>query len=253
MPDAPAPAVAVRDLRFGYPGGGLVLDIPSLELARGEMALLHGPSGGGKTTLLGLIAGVIASPPGAVTVLDRDLGRLSAAERDRFRGAHVGYLFQLFNLIPYLTAAENIGLPCRLSAERRARLGGASPDEAVAALAERLGIAELLERPVARLSVGQQQRVAAARALIGAPELVLADEPTSALDAAHRARFLELLFARCAEAGAALLFVSHDEGLRGLFPRAIALADVDRAAAGGRPEPSGVAYADAAGPGEPRP
>jgi len=227
----PDPAVAVRDLRFGYPGAGLVLDVPALDLARGELALLHGPSGGGKTTLLGLIAGVVAAPPGSVAVLGRDLGRCSAAERDRFRGAHLGYVFQLFNLIPSLPAAENIGLPCRLSPERRARLGGAPLDEAVASLAERLGIADLLDRHIGRLSVGQQQRVAAARALIGSPELVLADEPTSALDAAHRARFLELLFARCAEAGAALLFVSHDEGLRGLFPRAIALADIDRSEA----------------------
>lgn len=223
---APAePAIAIRDLWFAYPGGGDGLRIAAFDVARGEQVILHGPSGGGKTTLLGVIAGVLRAS-GRVAVLGHDLTVLPQAARDRFRGAHVGYIFQQFNLIPYLTVAENIGLPCRVSAARRARLAGRPIAEAVAEMAERLAIADLLERPVTRLSVGQQQRVAAARALIGAPELVLADEPTSALDAGHRERFLELLFASCAAAAATLLFVSHDPGLRGLFGRAVALGEI---------------------------
>ena len=224
------PAIAVRGLRFAYPDGEPILDIDRFEVARRERVLVHGPSGGGKSTLLGLLAGVIPAQAGQVIVLGTDLGGLSTGRRDRFRGEHIGYIFQMFNLIPYLSVAENIGLPCRLSAERRARLG-APLSQAVSDVASRLGIGDLLGRPVTRLSVGQQQRVAAARALIGAPELVLADEPTSALDADHRARFLELLFESCHAAGSALVFVSHDRGLATHFDREVSMADIDRTAA----------------------
>lgn len=141
----------------------------------------------------------------------------------------MGYIFQMFNLIPYLSALENIVLPCRLSGPRRARVEGPLED-AARALGERLEIsAELAKRP-GELSVGQQQRVAAARALLGAPDLVVADEPTSALDADRRARFLELLFQSCREAGSTLLFVSHDRSLEPLFDRSLALGEVNRAA-----------------------
>jgi putative ABC transport system ATP-binding protein len=162
-----------------------------------------------------------------VRVLGTDLTRLSNRRRDAFRAAHVGYIFQLFNLIPYLSVQENIVLPCRVSRERRARLGGTFPDEAAITLAEALEIGDLLRENVTRLSVGQQQRVAAARALIGSPELVIADEPTSALDSDRRERFLELLFARCADAGATLVFVSHDRQLEHVFDRAVSLADLN--------------------------
>src|SRR5690606_7736798 len=139
------------------------------------------------------LAGVLVPQKGQVRLLGEDLAAASPAARDRFRADHLGYIFQSFNLIPYLGVAENIALPIHFSSRRRSRMRAASLDAEVRRLAEALGIGELLSRPVTELSVGQQQRVAVARALIGHPELVLADEPTSALDQDHRERFLQLL------------------------------------------------------------
>ena len=225
--DGSATAVLLRDVRFAYRTGADVLHVPALAVPRGERVFVFGPSGSGKTTLLGLMAGVLRATAGTVQVLGRDLGALSGAERDAFRAEHVGYVFQQFNLIPYLSVRENVTLPARLSARRRARLQGESPDAAAAHLADRLGIRELLDERVTALSVGQQQRVAAARALLGRPELVIADEPTSALDADRREAFLALLFASCAEAGSTLVFVSHDRALEPLFDRALSLPELN--------------------------
>jgi putative ABC transport system ATP-binding protein len=226
-----APAAELRDVRFAYRRGPDVLDLAELRVERGERLFLHGPSGSGKTTLLGLLAGVLAPRSGSVTVLGTPLGSLSGGLRDRFRAEHLGYVFQMFNLIPYLSVRENIVLPCRLSSRRRARLAGRDLTAEAATLAARLEIDGLLDSPVTELSVGQQQRVAVARALIGAPELVVCDEPTSALDTDRRDRFLELLFARCEEAGSALVFVSHDLALAPRFGRTVALRELNRAAA----------------------
>ncbi len=227
-PDA-SDAVAIADLRFAYRTGPPVLDIAAMRIARRERVFLYGPSGSGKTTLLGVLAGVLVPREGTVRVLGEELGRLTSSRRDAFRAQHIGYIFQMFNLIPYLSVVDNITLPCRLDAGRRARVRG-DLDQAAVALAARLEIEELIRSPVTDLSVGQQQRVAAARALLGAPELVVADEPTSALDADRRQRFLELLFQSCEEAGSTLIFVSHDRSLEPLFDRAISLPDVNRAA-----------------------
>lgn len=222
-------AVALHEVRFAYPGSAPVLDIPALHISRGERVFLHGPSGSGKTTLLGLIAGVLKPSAGNVTVLGSELGAMGSASRDRFRAAHVGYVFQMFNLIPYLSVRDNITLPVKLSSERRARLNGADADEEAHRLAAGLEIEPLLAQPVNALSVGQQQRVAVARALIGAPELIVCDEPTSALDADRRERFLELLFTSIERAGSTLMFVSHDLSLAVRFGRTIALPKVNRA------------------------
>jgi putative ABC transport system ATP-binding protein len=224
------PAVAIEDAAFAYTRGATVLQVPELRVERGERLFIYGPSGSGKTTLLGLVSGVLRADAGAVRVLGSDFSTLSNGRRDAFRAAHIGYIFQLFNLIPYLSVQENILLPCRVSRVRRARLGDASPDEAARRLAASLGIDALLHEGVTKLSVGQQQRVAAARALIGAPELVIADEPTSALDSDRRETFLQLLFERCTAADATLLFVSHDRQLEHMFDRALSLADLNRAA-----------------------
>jgi putative ABC transport system ATP-binding protein len=225
-----ADAVAARDIAFAYRAGRPVLSIARLDVARGERVFVYGPSGSGKTTLLGLLAGVLRADRGTLTVLGQDLARLSGGRRDAFRAVHVGYIFQMFNLIPYLSVSDNITLPCRIHAARRARLGEVSPAREAARLMEHLGIAAFADEPVTELSVGQQQRVAAARALIGAPELVIADEPTSALDTDRRERFLELLFASCAEAGSTLVFVSHDRQLEPLFDRGISLPEINAAA-----------------------
>jgi len=219
----PAAAVHCVDLGFAYRAGREVLRLDPFTIARGERLFLHGPSGSGKTTLLGLLAGVLTPTAGRVEILGTNIATLPSSQRDAFRGVHLGYLFQLFNLIPWLTVMENITLPCRLHAARRARLGTETPDAAAHRLAERLEIASFLGTPVTELSVGQQQRVAAARALIGAPELVIADEPTSALDTDLRDRFLELLFEQIGEAKATLLFVSHDLALGTRFDRVASL------------------------------
>jgi putative ABC transport system ATP-binding protein len=228
---AAPPAVELSDVRFAYRAGTDVVAIESLVIPRGETVFLHGPSGSGKTTLLGLLAGVLQADRGAVRILGTDITRLSSGERDAFRAQHLGYVFQQFNLIPYLSVRENILLPVRLDAARRARLGGADPVQAADALARDLDIAGAVQSKVTELSVGQQQRVAVARALIASPEVVICDEPTSALDSDRRTRFLELLFKSCTKAGATLVFVSHDLSLQPLFSRAVSLPTVNRASA----------------------
>ncbi len=226
MSDA-APAIAVEQLRFAYRSGAPVLDIEALTVHAGERVFLHGPSGTGKTTLLGLIAGVLVPTSGTVSVFGQNLATLRPGARDAFRGVNLGYLFQLFNLIPWLSVVDNIALPARLHRGRAARIEG-SLDAEARRLAEALELGAYVERAVTDLSVGQQQRVAAARALIGSPKLVIADEPTSALDTDLRDRFLELLFAQCQAAGATLLFVSHDLSLGQRFDRVLALGSLNR-------------------------
>lgn len=221
-------AIDIEGLHFAYRSGPPVLDIPSLRVARGERTFMFGPSGSGKTTLLGVLAGVLGAKTGRVTVLGEDLTTLSGSRRDAFRAAHIGYVFQMFNLIPYLSVLDNIQLPCRMHPARRARLGDADMKETARALAEHLEIDHMLDRPVTELSVGQQQRVAACRALMGSPELVIADEPTSSLDFDRREAFLELLFRECERVGATLVFVSHDRTLADLFSEQISLPDVNR-------------------------
>lgn len=227
---AGTPAVELSALRFAYRTGKDVLSIDHLVIDRGETVFLHGPSGSGKTTLLGILAGVLQATSGHVKVLGADFSALSSGARDAFRARHLGYVFQMFNLIPYLSVRENILLPIRLDAHRRARLGARSLPDAVSDIAGQLDIAELLDAPIGELSVGQQQRVAAARALIGAPEVIIADEPTSALDTDRREQFLQLLFASCRSAGATLIFVSHDHTLMPLFSRTVELSEINRAA-----------------------
>ncbi|MEO7997401.1 MAG: ABC transporter ATP-binding protein [Gemmatimonadaceae bacterium] len=228
------PAVELEKLRFAYGAGPNVLAIDALRIARGETVFLHGSSGSGKTTLLGLLAGVLRASSGSVKVLGSDFTTMSSGARDSFRAKHLGYVFQMFNLIPYLSVQENILLPCRLDATRRERVGSQSLPDAAREMAEQLDIAQFLQRPVTQLSVGQQQRVAAARALIGHPEVVIADEPTSALDTDRREAFLKLLFASCDKAGATLVFVSHDLTLQPLFKRTVELSAINTASQSGK-------------------
>ncbi|MCB1317493.1 MAG: ABC transporter ATP-binding protein [Leptospiraceae bacterium] len=221
-------AVQIENLVFGYKPEQPVLNISDLSINRGERVFIHGPSGSGKTTLLGLLHGVLAADNGRLEILGHNLTAMSGGKKDTFRGSHMGYIFQMFNLIPYLNVRENIVLPCRINRARHDRLQGRNVNDAAAELAEHLGIASFLEKDVTELSVGQQQRVAAARALIGGPEIIIADEPTSALDTDHRQGFLKLLFESCEQNNATLLFVSHDRGLAELFHRSIALHEINR-------------------------
>jgi putative ABC transport system ATP-binding protein len=222
-------AVEIANLNFRYRAAKTVLKIAELNIARGEKVFLYGPSGCGKTTLLGILAGVLQASEGSVKILGRDLTSMSGPARDALRGAHIGYIFQMFNLIPYLSVLENIMLPCQISPERRLRLNGRSRAAEGRNLAERLGIGQMVNEKVLDLSVGQQQRVAAARALLGAPELIIADEPTSSLDEDHREGFLQLLFDQCRDLGSTLIFVSHDRRMTPLFDRAVSLPEINRA------------------------
>jgi putative ABC transport system ATP-binding protein len=220
-------AVDIEKLVFSYRPPKAVLKIRELAIAKGEKLFLHGPSGSGKTTLLGILSGVLKANEGSIKVLEQDLARMSSSARDALRGAHIGYIFQMFNLIPYLNVFENIVLPCQVNRERGQRLNGVPLEKAAKGIAERLGIGSIVFEKVTDLSVGQQQRVAAGRALLGAPELIIADEPTSALDEDHRRDFLDLLFVQCREIGSTLIFVSHDRRMMPLFDRGISLSEIN--------------------------
>ena len=234
------PIIALSELRFRWRAQGPeTLRIDALEVAAGERLFVEGPSGSGKSTLLGLLAGVNQPQQGRIQVLGERLDQLSPTARDRFRADHIGYLFQLFNLIPYLGILDNVTLPARFSRHRRARALARSPS-LVAEAKRLLTHLDLDQRALARqavseLSIGQQQRVAAARALFGSPALLIADEPTSSLDADRRRAFLELLFAECAETGSTLIFVSHDASLEGLFDRTLRLPELNQATDRGGP------------------
>ena len=222
------PAIELQDLAFDWSAGEPLLSIPHLEVARGERVLLHGPSGSGKSTLLGLVGGVIVPSRGSIRLLGEELTALSPARRDAFRAEHLGFIFQLFNLVPYLSVLENVLLPLRFSGARRARV--ADPHAEALRLLAALGLEDprLIARHVTGLSVGQQQRVAAARALLGRSELLIADEPTSSLDSDARESFLALLMRECTAAGTSVLFVSHDRSLGASFDRSLSLAELNR-------------------------
>lgn len=224
-----APLLSIEDLRFRWPKADAdCLVIDRFELRRGQTTFLRGPSGCGKSTLLSLVAGVLTANRGTVRLLGHDWQQLSSSRRDRLRADHVGYIFQQFNLLPYLSVLDNVLLACRFSARRTAQAGAAR--QTAQRLLEQVGLrASEWSRRASDLSVGQQQRVAAARALIGRPDLVIADEPTSALDEALRDAFMDLLLHSCAEAGSALLFVSHDARLASRFQRQLDLTSINQA------------------------
>jgi putative ABC transport system ATP-binding protein len=235
MPTDPTAAVAVRDLRFRYPHSKAdAIALPRFDVGAGEQVFVRGPSGCGKTTLLSLLAGVLLPSSGTVIVAGQAWSALSAARRDRLRADRVGYIFQQFNLLPYLSVLDNVLLPCSFSSLRRQGAGGTRSEIRSSALRllDQMGLdASFADREAAGLSVGQQQRVGAARALIGKPGLVIADEPTSALDEDRRESFMRVLLEACSEAGSALVFVSHDARLANRFTRQVDLARVNQAAA----------------------
>ena len=223
----------LRNVQFAWPGqNAFALRINDFTLKRGERVLLLGPSGGGKSTLLNLLAGVVTPQSGSVELLGTDIAILSSAARDRFRAEHLGIVFQMFNLLPYGSVVDNVLLPLSFAPKRHARAAAGAPAGDVGVEARRLlralGLEQrsLIEGMVATLSVGQQQRVAAARALIGAPEIILADEPTSALDRDRQQKFLDLLFAQLSETNSSMIMVSHDEAVAAHFDRVCRLEDV---------------------------
>ena len=230
-PEKPSPdIVRMSKVRFRWSGArGFSLAIDEFALPARERVLLVGPSGAGKSTFLSLLCGIVTPQAGRLEVLGTDMTKLSGAARDHFRAEHFGIIFQMFNLLPYGSILDNVLLPLSFAKKRRAR---AAESRAVDSEAQRLltslGLdpAELDGLSTAHLSVGQQQRVAAARALIGRPELIVADEPTSALDRDHQQAFLDLLFAEIDAAGASLIMVSHEEELGTRFDRVLRLEDI---------------------------
>lgn len=217
--------VELDQVTFRWPGQKAdTIAIDQLRIDAGEHLFVRGASGSGKTTLLNLLAGIHVPTTGNVRLLGTDLAKLSASRRDRFRADHIGVIFQQFNLLPYLSIVENVTVASAFS--RRSRRTNRELNETARGLLRSLNLPdELHSSPVAELSVGQQQRVAVARALIGGPEILIADEPTSALDADNRDRFLDLLFHEAEAQGCTLIFVSHDPQLAHRFDQAIELTE----------------------------
>lgn len=221
--------VTMEHVRFAWPGREpFAMSIERFSLPRAKRVLLIGPSGSGKSTFLSLLCGIVGADAGRIEVLGQDLSALPGGARDQFRADHFGIIFQMFNLLPYGSVRDNVMLPLRFAPARRARASERNTAEQEAArLLSALGLAapDIANKAAARLSVGQQQRVAAARALIGRPELIVADEPTSSLDAESQTAFLDLLFAEAEAAGATILMVSHDETLAKRFDEVRRLTD----------------------------
>jgi len=220
--------IELQNLHFRWRGQARdTLAIAELRVAQGEHLFIRGASGSGKTTLLNLLAGILVPDSGSLGVLGQGLTGLGSSARDRFRADHMGIIFQQFNLLPYLSVLENVLLPCHFSARRKAQAGDMR--ETAQRLLEHLGLDQASwQRPVTELSVGQQQRVAVARALIGKPELIIADEPTSALDTDTRDGFLGLLFAEAQAQGSTIVFVSHDPHIASHFHQVVDLQELNR-------------------------
>ena len=223
-------AAEMRGVRFAYTEGeGPVFQLDALTVAPGETVVLTGESGAGKSTVLGLLCGVLRAAAGSITVAERALSGQSGARRDRIRADHVGYVFQRSNLLPYISPVQNVLLAGQFSQHRRLAAGKTDVERRAHAegLLQRLGL-EDLGRAASTLSAGQQQRVAAARALYGEPALLVGDEPTAALDTANRDRFLELFLGEAERTGAGVLIVSHDRSIVPLFDRHVELPSIAR-------------------------
>jgi len=210
--------------RYSSESSSQVLHLPSWNVRAGESVLLIGSSGSGKSTLLNLLSGILTPDEGRITVAGQALESLTDRQRDRFRATKIGYVAQSFNLIPYLSAIDNIKL---------SQYFGKTSD----AQANNLNIEPLLlelnisqsqwHKPVNQLSIGQQQRIAIARAIVNKPKLLIADEPTSALDEVNRDRFMSILMETADTHNMTLVFVSHDLSLNAYFDRIDSMSDIN--------------------------
>jgi len=215
------PTLSFKDVKFGYEAHRPLIHVGEFSLRERERVFLYGRSGSGKSTMLGLAAGILASQKGSISICGQVFDNSSSVQRDHLRADHIGYVFQQFNLVPYLSVEQNILLPLRFSQKKRAQ--EPNPSVRVRELCEALRLTDCLPKRVSELSVGQQQRAAVARALMGRPSLLIADEPTSSLDADTRDEFLRLLTQETSKQNMALLFVSHDQSLAKSFDRTIAI------------------------------
>ena len=222
------PVVELENLFFEWNAGQPCLYIPKLTISRGETLFVKGRSGSGKSTLLNLLGGTLTPSQGDIRLLGTTYSSLNSSALDAFRADHIGFIFQQFNLLPYLSVIENVSLSCHFSKRRHKRVLDefSSLEEGAIRLLVRLGLTDkaLYRRSVMALSVGQQQRVSAARALLGAPDIIIADEPTSALDPESRDQFVSLLLSQCEKAGSSLIFVSHDSSLEHKFSHVLELS-----------------------------
>jgi len=227
MEVTPENLIEIHGLRFRWPDQSSdLLNLPELCVKQGEHLFIQGSSGSGKTTLLNLLSGINTCSEGSLSILGKDLSQFSSHKRDQFRGDHLGVIFQQFNLLPFLSVTENIQLPCRFSKKRLSRINNVS--EEVLRLLDALDLDEsLANKKVTELSAGQQQRVAACRAMIGSPELIIADEPTSALDMLNRDRFLDLLFQEAEKHSGTIVFVSHDPSIAHHFSKVVDLPQLN--------------------------
>ena len=219
--------IQLSNVRFAYPETPekWIIDIPSWSVAHQQHLFLHGPSGSGKSTLLNILSGMLPVSQGEISVHQQRLDLMTTRQRDKFRAQHIGYVFQQFNLIPYLDALDNI----KLTGQFAKGAQHSATEQEIHTLLLALNITHSdWKRPTAQLSIGQQQRVAIARALINKPALLIADEPTSSLDQANRDNFLSLLLPLVSSQNTTLLFVSHDLSLAKYFNRVEALSDINR-------------------------
>lgn len=221
-------ALSLKNLEFKWEiKDKPLLSIDHLHIENNKSIFLKGNSGSGKSTLLSLLAGIIIPQSGHIEILGESFSKLDSKSRDKFRADHIGYIFQAFNLIPYLNVIENVTLPCYFSKLRAQKVGNSEIDYINEAkrLLKRVGLSDnqILSKKVNELSIGQQQRIAACRALIGGPELIIADEPTSSLDANAQFDFLNLLTEECTANKATLIFVSHDDRLASKFDQKLTL------------------------------
>ncbi|KAB8033253.1 ABC transporter ATP-binding protein [Fluviispira multicolorata] len=223
------PIIKLKNLKYSYKKEKNILDISDFTVNEGEKIFLYGPSGCGKTTLLSILAGIIPAKEGSLKIFGTEFIGAKNSLKDSIRGSQMGYIFQMFNLIPYLNVLDNILLPCKLNFKRREDMDKKSLIIKCKEISKALNIDNILTKKANEISVGQQQRVAAARALLGSPKLIIADEPTSSLDSDARELFLENLFSQCEAQKTTLIFVSHDKSLMKFFPRHIALPDINRA------------------------
>jgi putative ABC transport system ATP-binding protein len=198
-----------------------ILDVPRLELAAGEQVVIRGRSGGGKTTLLNVIAGLATADAGRIVVNGKDVTRLPEAVRDRFRARHIGFVFQTFNLLAGFTAIENVLLGMTFT-------GQPNDPQRAKELLGRVGLGHRLSHKPSALSVGEQQRVAVARALVNRPGLLLADEPTANIDPAHQQAVIDLLREVCQAEDVAMLLVTHSEEVARQFDRVEHLEELNR-------------------------
>jgi putative ABC transport system ATP-binding protein len=216
-------SISLNNIQFTWPKAEKpVLNIPHWQVEAGQRVFLYGRSGSGKSTLLNIVAGILQPQTGIVNIAEQNIFSFTQRKRDKFRARHLGVIFQQFNLIPYLSVKDNICLSQSFS-------GVPFSEERIEQLTRQLGLNKFtLSQAANQLSVGQQQRVAVARALYHRPDIIIADEPTSALDAETRDEFIQLLLAQSQQTNSTVLFVSHDKSLATHFDQLIDLSALNQ-------------------------